>query len=491
MEGNCNWLEYLGNLFLEGGGMPVIFSTIEFWILLIIILSGLIFVNKHNTARIVYILVFNMFFYYKANGLLILMMLSTSFIDFRLSRFISASSSIAWRRAMLAFSIIMNIGLLVYFKYSGFLLTSVNELFRTNFPVPDIILPVGISFYTFQAVAYMVDVYKGRTHCARRWLDYMFFLTFFPILLAGPIMRAGHFLSQIEKSPQVSKAMIWGGLWLLILGIVKKAMIADYIMQFNSWVFDSPADYTGMEALLATVGYSAQIYCDFSGYSDMAIGVGAIMGYDLGVNFDRPYRSVNITEFWRRWHISLSSWLRDYLYIPLGGNRKGKARMYFNLFLTMLVAGVWHGASWLFALWGAMHGIGLVIHKYLKPYLLRIDDSFFVKLLSGIATFSFVTLLWPLFACMEILDVMVLYHNMFTSVDLSYLQPFAEARMQWVVLVILVFVSQMLPDTFINSLRSWFVSAPLIFKFIIFVIAVQMVVQFSAGNVAPFIYLQF
>lgn len=491
MEAGYDLMTYLGDLFLKGGGMPVIFSTIEFWILLIIILTGLIFVNRHNTARIVYILVFNLFFYYKANGLLIFMMLATSFIDFRLSRVIPVIRSGTWRRLMLVFSILMNIGLLVYFKYSGFLLTSVNELFRTNFPIPDIILPVGISFYTFQSVAYMVDVYKGRTNCARRWLDYMFFLTFFPILLAGPILRAGQFLPQLEKRPTVSKAMIWGGLWLLILGIVKKAMIADYIMQFNSWVFESPADYTGLEALLAAVGYSAQIYCDFSGYSDMAIGVGAIMGYDLGVNFNRPYRSVNITEFWRRWHISLSSWLRDYLYIPLGGNRKGKVRMYLNLFITMLVAGIWHGASWLFVLWGAIHGLGLVLHKYFSRYLSSLGNSFAVRLVCGIVTFSFVTLLWPLFAGSNLTDVSILYGSIFTSLDFSYLIPFVQARPQWVILVVMVFVSQMLPDSFVSALRSWFVSAPFIFKFIIFVVAVQLVVQFSAGNIAPFIYLQF
>lgn len=491
MDSNYDLLTYLGELFLKGGGMPVIFSTIEFWILLIVILSGLIFVNRHNTARLVYILAFNLFFYYKANGLLILIMLATSFIDFSLSRFIAASTSAVRRKLLLSVSVFMNLGLLVYFKYSGFFMTSVNDLFRTNFPVPDIVLPVGISFYTFQAVAYMVDVYKGRVNCARRWLDYLFFLTFFPILLAGPILRAGNFLPQLEKRPEVSASMMWGGFWLLILGIVKKAVIADYIMQFNSWVFDSPADYTGMEALLASIGYSAQIYCDFSGYSDMAIGIGAIMGYDLGVNFNRPYRSVNITEFWRRWHISLSSWLRDYLYIPLGGNRKGKARMYFNLFITMLIAGIWHGASWLFVLWGAMHGLGLVIHKFFRPYLSNLGNGFLVRLGCGILTFAFVTLLWPLFAGSDISSVGILYSKIFTSVDLSYLKPFVEARPQWTILVLLAFVSQMLPDSFVSGLRNWFVSAPLIFKFIIFVIAVQLVIQFSAGNIAPFIYLQF
>lgn len=483
--------EYLWNLFFVGGGQPIIFSTVEFWILLVVIISGLVLTGKHNTVRVAYLFAFSLFFYYKANGFLVFMMLATSFVDWKLSVTMARITSVTGRKCILAFSLLMNLGLLVYFKYSVFLMSSVNDLLKTNFPLPEIIYPVGISFYTFQSVAYMVDVYKRRTSPAARLLDYMFFLTFFPILLAGPIMRAEKFLPQIAAKPKIRPEMIWGGFWLLLLGVVKKAVIADYIMQFNGWVFGSPSDYTGLETVFAVIGYSAQIYCDFSGYSDMAIGVGAIMGYDLGVNFNRPYRSANVTEFWRRWHISLSSWLRDYLYIPLGGNRKGRLRMYFNLFVTMLVAGIWHGASWLFVIWGALHGIGLVVHKMCRPFLEKINDSVAVRIAGGILTFSFVTMLWPLFACHDMPCAYGVYRNIFMSFDISLLLPFVEARFMWVVLVLVVFVSQMLPDSFVDGTRRWFVSAPLVFKFIIFVIVVQAVVQFSAGNVAPFIYLQF
>lgn len=489
--GNYSLTDYFRELFLDGGGNPVIFSTVDFWILLILIIAGLSVVNRNDRARIIYILSFSLFFYYKANGLLIFMMLAQAFTDWNLSRFMVSVKSPVHKKAIFSLSLVMNIGLLVYFKYSDFLLLSANEIFGTDFPSSDVLLPVGISFYTFQTVAYMTDVYKGRTAPASSLINYIFFLTFFPILLAGPIMRAPKFLPQIETRPAVTSSMVWGGFWLLLIGIIKKAMIADYIMQFNSWVFDSPSDYTGLETFLAVIGYSAQIYCDFSGYSDMAIGVGAIMGYDLGINFDRPFRSVNITEFWRRWHISLSAWLRDYIYIPLGGNRKGRFRMYANLFVTMTIAGIWHGASWLFVIWGAMHGIGLIIHKMCRRYTGMLGDRFAVRLMSGVFTFMFVSMLWPFFTCSDMSSVVSVYHNILTSFDISYLIPFVKARPLWTFLVVLVFVSQMIPDSFVNLLKSWFVSAPLIFKFIIFVVSVQLVIQVSAGNVAPFIYLQF
>lgn len=486
-----NVLSYLKTLFLETGKKPVIFSSVEFWLLSIVVLAGLVLLKRDNRARVAYIVLFNLFFFYKANGLLVFLMLLTSFVDWRISRYIFSFNSI-WRcRIALGVSLAMNLGLLVYFKYSVFLAESFGDLFSLNIPVHKVVLPVGISFYTFQSVGYVVDVFRGQTRPAKRWIDYLFFISFFPILISGPIMRASRFLPQIEALRPFSSRMMWGGFWLLLVGIVKKSVFADYIMQFNMMVFDSPSDYSGLECLLAVIGYSAQIYCDFSGYSDMAIGVGAIFGYDLGVNFDRPYRSLNLTEFWRRWHISLSSWLRDYLYIPLGGNRCSRPRMYFNLLLTMLVAGIWHGASWLFVLWGLAHGFGLVVHKAVGPRLKRFGDRFPLRLASGVLTFAFVTLLWPLFACHTLSDAAECYSGIFTSFSFDYMLPFAEARMQWLLFVIAVFISQMLPASWIDSMKNWFVGAPLVVKFIVFVGVVLSVVHFSSGSVAPFIYMQF
>jgi D-alanyl-lipoteichoic acid acyltransferase DltB (MBOAT superfamily) len=232
----------------------------------------------------------------------------------------------------------------------------------------DIILPVGISFYTFQSISYIVDVYRRRVEPTDSWLEYIFFLSFFPALVAGPIVRADQFLPQIKANRTPSKEEVWWGFWLILLGVVKKSLLADYIAQYNDIIFTTPETYTGFENLMAMLGYTMQIYCDFSGYSDMAIGIALIMGYSLPKNFNFPYKSQNVSEFWHRWHISLSSWLRDYLYIPLGGNRKGAGRTYVNLFLTMLLGGLWHGASWTFMLWGAYHGTLLALERMMGKH---------------------------------------------------------------------------------------------------------------------------
>lgn len=479
------------DFFVCNGGGPIIFSTIEFWVLFIVLLCGFSIAKRHLMSKVMYLLAFSMFFYYKANGVLVLMMVVMATIDFYLSKFLRRSIDRRSRLLAVSFSVIMNVGVLLYFKYYCFLIESINDIWSVSFHLPDIILPVGISFYVFQSIAYIVDVYKRKVEPAKKWISYMFFVSFFPIIVAGPIMRASKFLPQIESQRSASTKQIWGGLWLLLLGVVKKAVFADYIMQFNNWVFTSPADYTGIETLLAVIGYSAQIYCDFSGYSDMAIGVGAILGYDLGVNFDRPYRSSSITDFWRRWHISLSSWIRDYLYIPMGGSRHGKIRTYLNLFVSMTIAGIWHGASWTFLLWGAMHGLGLIVNKIYTSYIHLFKSSFFSKLIGGILTFGFVTILWPLFACGTIENAWLVYSNMFHSMDFSLLWPFLVARPEWSVLVLLVFVSQMVPMRTVNELRDWFVDCPLVFKFFILIFVIQLVTQFSVGNVAPFIYLNF
>ena len=276
----------------------------------------------------------------------------------------------------------MNLGLLSYFKYSYFLTGFFNSLFGTtyqpvdylahwtnyltgsNLEIAHIILPVGISFYTFQSISYSVDIYRGLIKPVNRFLDFAFFVSFFPQLVAGPIVRATEFVPQIYKPYNLTRPEFNRAIFLILGGLIKKILISDYISSnFVDRVFASPGSYTGFENLMSVYGYTIQIYCDFSGYTDIAIGVALLLGFRLSINFDAPYISQNITEFWRRWHISLSTWLRDYLYISLGGNRKGKVRQYVNLFITMLLGGLWHGAHIKFLIWGALHGVALAIHK--------------------------------------------------------------------------------------------------------------------------------
>ncbi|MDE6559047.1 MAG: MBOAT family protein, partial [Muribaculaceae bacterium] len=353
------------------------------------------------------------------------------------------------------------------------------------------ILPVGISFYTFQSISYVVDVYKQRIHPTRNWFDYLFFLSFFPALVAGPIVRADYFLPQLKKNLRPTSAMIWSGLWLIIIGIIKKALIADYIAQYNDLIFNDPSLYTGVQTLMGVLGYTMQIYCDFSGYSDMAIGLALIMGFRLGINFNSPYQSKNLTEFWRRWHISLSSWLRDYLYIPLGGNRKGTFRTYLNNFLTMLIGGLWHGAAWKFIFWGAMHGVGLAIHKACKPVLEKIPNNWFVVFISWALTFVYVSLLWVFFRAADFSQSIQIIKNIFVDFYPDQIIQFAGQRPQWCIMMGVLIVCHFIPESWGEKIETWFIKMPWLIKLGIFIVAVQLVIEFMTAEVAPFIYFPF
>ena len=357
----------IADMLLYDAEAPMLFSSGLFWLLFIFFLPVYAILKKSKTKMVVFVVGFSLYFYYKSSGLFFLMLIGTSLVDWLLSHSIAKLERRGPRLAVMWLSVLVSLSILGYFKYANFFLWNWNQMVQGNFQPLDLILPVGISFYTFQSISYVVDVYKKRIAPTESWLDYLFFLSFFPALVAGPIVRADYFLPQIEENRRATKENIYGGLWLIIIGIVKKAIIADYIAQYNDLIFNDPSLYTGVQTLMGVLGYTMQIYCDFSGYSDMAIGLALIMGFHLGLNFDSPYQSRNLTEFWRRWHISLSSWLRDYVYIPLGGNRKGTVRTYVNNFLTMLIGGLWHGAAWKFVFWGAMHGVGLAIHKACKP----------------------------------------------------------------------------------------------------------------------------
>lgn len=440
---------------------------------------------------VIYVVAFSLYFYYKSSGLFFMLLVATSLVDWGLSRVITKSHKLWQRRLCLTASIATSLSVLCYFKYANFFMWNWNQMVEGNFQPLDVILPVGISFYTFQSISYIVDVYKGRVAPTRRWIDYLFFLSFFPALVAGPIVRADYFLPQIERNRSATSAEVYWGLWLILIGIVKKALIADYISQYNDLIFASPQGYSGFESLMGVVGYTMQIYCDFSGYSDMAIGIALILGFRLGKNFDFPYKSRNLTDFWRRWHISLSSWLRDYVYIPLGGNRRGTARTYINNFLTMLIGGLWHGAAWKFVFWGAMHGVGLALHKASKPFLRKIPDTWPIKAVAWSITMVYVSLLWVFFRADSWTDSWLIIKNIFTNFSPEHILPFIEVRWMWLVMMSAIILFHSLPTRWADRAGHKFVRSPWIVKFSIFVIVVQLVVQFMSQEVSPFIYFQF
>lgn len=470
---------------------PMLFSSGLFWLLFIFFLPIYALLKGSKWKMVFFVICFSLYFYYKSSGLFFLMLIGTSLIDWSLSHWINRLQRRGARLAVMWLSILISLSILGYFKYANFFLWNWNMMVEGNFQPMDIILPVGISFYTFQSISYVVDVYKKRISPTKSWLDYLFFLSFFPALVAGPIVRADYFLPQLEKNRRATKTEIWGGLWLVIVGIIKKALIADYISQYNDLVFNDPQLYTGVQALMGVLGYTMQIYCDFSGYSDMAIGLASMMGFRLGLNFDSPYQSKNLSDFWRRWHISLSSWLRDYVYIPLGGNRKGVIRTYVNNFLTMLIGGLWHGAAWKFVFWGAMHGIGLAVHKAFKPLLNKIPDNFFTNFIFWALTFTYVSLLWVFFRAADFQQAVLIIENIFTDFNWAQIPQFCQARPEWSIMMAALIVFHFVPQKWADGVKYLFVNVNWVIKLIFFLVVVQLVIEFMSEEVAPFIYFQF
>jgi len=396
--------------------------------------------------------------------------------------------------------------MLSYFKYFYFLLDLGQMLLAslgiaTEPAIPlearDYFIPAGISFYTFQTLSYTADIYRREITPLKRWIDYLFYLSFFPQLVAGPIVRAKDFIPQIYRRPQLLKAEYGEALTLILSGLVKKAIIGDFIgANLVDLIFAEPTRFTGLENLFAVYGYAMQIYCDFSGYSDMAIGIALLLGFRFNINFDSPYQSGNITEFWRRWHISLSTWLRDYLYIPLGGNRKGAIRTYVNLLVTMLLGGLWHGAAVRFILWGAIHGVALALHKlYMQIFdalgWRRKKPLKIQRFLGQIITFHLVCFAWIFFRAdsMETaLSVITQISDHFTpEVFLQFVVGYKNVLLLLLLGYLLHFTSKKQELRF----RSWLTDLPFIGQVCLFIVTVFLLIQIRSADAQPFIYFNF
>ena len=346
----------------------MLFHRAPFLLLLLVTFVGYWWVLRTQRARNLWLLAASVVFYAHWNPWLVTLVIATAVYDYRMALAIEDARSERSRRRRLAWAVAVPLGLLAWFKYTNFLVAQAwLPLSRLGFgapaPVFHIVLPLGISFYTFETIAYVVDVYRRRMPAERRVLDYTLFLLFFPHLIAGPIVRADQFLPQIRGARTLDWSRAEIGVRLFVFGMLKKAVVADQLALLVDPVFARPDAYATATIWTAVVCYAVQIYCDFSGYSDMAIGAAHLLGIKLPMNFRMPYFSASPAEFWRRWHITLSTWLRDYLYIPLGGNRGGTLSTYRNLLLTMLLGGLWHGAAWTFVAWGAYHGALLALHR--------------------------------------------------------------------------------------------------------------------------------
>ena len=481
----------LWSLFTFNRDEPMLFTSGLFWILFLLFLPVYAMLKSQRKKMMLFVIAFGLYFFYKSSGLYFLLLVATSVFDWWVAQFIDSSKNRTERRIALSVSLIFSLSILLFFKYSNFVMSNLESLIGGNFQPLDLIMPVGISFYTFRTISYVVDVYKKKIQPTLDYVDYLFFLSFFPCLVAGPIVRACDFMPQLQRNKPASRSMIYGGLWLIMLGVLKKAVFADYIAQYNNIAFGNPAGYTGFELLMAVLGFTMQIYCDFSGYSDMAIGLGSIMGFDLGINFNYPYCSLNVTEFWHRWHITLSQWLRDYVYIPLGGNRKGTVRQHFNLMVTMLLGGLWHGAAWTFVVWGAGHGVALCVHKLCKPWLDKIESTRATRMVSWFITFSFVAFLWIFFRADSFHDAGQVISGIFTDFEWAYLPVFIERRSTWCIMLAIIYGLHFIPAAVWDRMRLWFIDSQWWVKLLMFIVLVQLVLQFASATVQPFLYSQF
>lgn len=466
------------------------YTDINIEVMLVAFLAIYTLVKRASrTAMMLYVVAFNLYFAYRLNGGVMWLLPATACFNYALTQEMALREG-RTRKLLLATVVVADLAVLAYFKYATFILNDVIGLMlRTNFSLGSIVLPVGISFYTFQGISHAVDVYRRRFTMNTTLLEYFFYLTFFPLLLAGPITRAENLIPRLRRNQQASSRMVWSGLWLIMLGLVKKNMVSDYIGQFTTWVFDAPQTFSGFENMAALLGYPVQIYFDFSGYSDMSIGAAAILGFWLPDNFRFPYRALSLTDFWRRWHISLSTWFRDYLYIPLGGNRKGTLRMYANNFITMLVAGLWHGASWMFVIWGALHGFGLCVHKFFSRQLrITIPSTLWGNTLSWLITYVYVCFAWSFFRSQSLTQLGTMYDKIIADFSWAYLSPFVYARPLWTACLIGAMLTYLIPERTYTRLQLRFITLPWLAKFLLFIVCVQLAIEVAQEDVQPFIY---
>ena len=541
-------LEQLVQWFTYNPKEPLLFNSALFLGLFLVFYLFYILMRKTFHLRLLYVVLFSLFFYYKSSGLFFLLLVGSSIIDYYLAGIIYKTVNQATKKILLTLSIIVNLGMLGYFKYTNFILDGVNFVSGNDFHLNNIILPVGISFFTFQSISYIIEVYRKEIEPTKSFLDYLFFISFFPQLVAGPIVRAKDFIPQIYRKIHVSKEYVNEALLLIIGGLLKKAVISDYIsINFVDRVFDAPNSYTAFENLMASYGYAIQIYCDFSGYSDMAIGIALLLGYRLPINFDVPYQSTSITEFWRRWHISLSTWLKDFLYISVGGNRKGtfagflfpalffigilgwgiyywntsripliialascvvfgftiiftkdkKKNLFtnFNLLTTMLLGGLWHGASLRFIVWGALHGVALAVHKLIMELFPRAkgkEPNVVWKVFSVILTFHFVAFCWIFFRARSFDLALDIINNISKlEVDIEQWLVLIAGYKNAFLLILIGFVWHFIPKRWMHGLQEVFNAMPMVVKACILGFVFWIVYATASAGPQPFIYFQF
>lgn len=474
---------------------PLLFNTGLFLLLFLGFLMIYQLLSRWQWLKMLFVIAFSLYFYYKSSAEYCFILLGVCVFDFVLGNLLGMAKK-SWVRKFCVFlNVVTNIGMLVYFKYFNLLIKLFSDITSVEIDPFDIILPAGISFFTFRSISYIVDIYRGEIRPCRNFLNYTFFLTFFPPLLAGPVVRAKDMLPQIDGNTGADRLMVGAGFFLIITGLVKKVMIADYISgNFVDRIFDNPSLYTGFENLMGVYGFALQLYCDFSGYSDMAIGIALLLGFRFKDNFNSPFKSQSPTEFWRRWHISLSTWLRDYLYIPMGGSRTSKLRSHCNLVTTMALGGLWHGASLMYVIWGLWNGVLLVFHKiYKKIFGIGKDDrpGAIRRFFNILVTFNLMAFGFMFFRSESMEKVKEMTHQMIYEFHPEILPQFIDGYFLIVVAIIAGFVLHFTPHSWTERVQGSFSATPPFLQSIILAIIIFVIIQVRQSDLVPFIYLQY
>lgn len=537
---------------------PLIFTQAYFWYFFAVVLGVFALVYKKIKLRNTYLFLVSLFFYYQTSGFFFTILIFSTLVDFGIGKKIYSAEKPTAKKAWLAASVTINLLVLGYFKYAYFFTENFNALmgtqvevynhfalwsnsfFGSDFRVDRLLLPVGISFFTFQTISYSVDVYRGLIRPVRSLTDFGFYVSFFPQLVAGPIVRAADFIPQLYREYSLTREQFGRAIFWIFNGLLKKILLADYIaVNFIDRVFSNPTSYSGFENLMALYGYSLQVYADFSGYTDIAIGLALLMGFQLPMNFNSPYKAASVGEFWKRWHMSLSNWLKDYLYIPMGGNRSGSLFSYImvgvillfvsvlsqnilvpilslfvigvlfvlarrfaglkkridtniNLMLTMTIGGLWHGASWSMVIWGALNGLGLIIYKGVKKWLPWRDKNLWYNRAIGVfITLNFITFTRIWFRgennvkSMQMIRQISDHFQWDTAVRV--MAEFSDVF--WIMLA--GYLIHWIPDSWKEVYRVAFIQSPIAVKVFIGFVVFTIIFQTLSAQLQPFIYFAF
>lgn len=552
-------MDWIYDIFEFSKKYPLDFTQMSFWIFFVIVYAGFALTYKRLFIRNLFLFLVSCFFYYKTSGLFVMLLLFSTVTDFYFGRQIDKSQDEGRRKLFVTLSVCLNLFVLSYFKYAYFFTDAYNTIFHTDhkvfnylaywgngfhskgyFSVDEIILPVGISFYTFQTISYTVDIYRCKLKSLDSILDFGLYVTFFPQLVAGPIVRAEEFVPQLLRPTQITKEDFNRATYFIFKGLIKKMLFANFIaVEFLDRVFEMPTMYSGFTNLMALLGYSLQVYGDFAGYTDIAIGLALLMGFELPRNFNSPYKAINTGDFWKRWHISLSTWLKDYLYIPLGGNRTGSwasvtialvlvsvaligvGNPYFsliigllllggtllamkserfqhyittniNLMLTMVLGGLWHGASWKYILWGGINGLGIVFYKLwrkLSPY--EHSTHWLAHFWKVFSTFIFIVFVRLYFRGEDMERIGQFYDQLWNNMDLS-----SSGQVLWYfrdafAVIVLGYTVHWLPQSLKDKIEEAYYQSPIWVKALIMAVVAVICYQTFSNDAPAFIYFQF